>query len=62
MYSRILFFKVYIYIWLKKEERERERKGKKGYTKYLHIAKAIAHAREAQQLSVTDPQEPHVLI
>lgn len=56
MYSRVLFFffKVYVY--------KSEKKGKKGYTKYLHIAEAIVHAREAQQLNVTDPQEPHVLI
>lgn len=43
-------------------KKERERKGKKGYTTYLGIVEAIAHARETQQLSVTDPQEPHVLI
>lgn len=55
MYSRVLFKKK-VYVC------ESEKKGKKGYTKYLHIAEAIVHAREAQQLNVTDPQEPHVLI
>lgn len=44
------------------KRRERERKGKRGYSKDLRIAEALVHAREVQQLSVTDPQEPHVLI
>lgn len=42
--------------------KKREREGKKGNAKHLSIAEAIAHAREAQKLSVTDYQEPHMLI